>query len=52
MKISPLNVPFFEKEPFLGLDAENVKVLIQAAYNKDLFIVPDRLSTEKLLWLL
>ena len=49
---SPLDVPFFEEEPFLGLDAKNVKVLIQAAYDEYLFIVSDWLCTEKLLWLL
>ena len=49
---SPLDVPFFKEEPFLGLDAKNVKVLIQAAYDEYLFIVSDWLSTEKLLRLL
>jgi len=50
--ISPFDIPFFKEEPFLSLDAENMKILVQAAYNEDLFIVPHRLSSEKLFWLL
>ena len=49
---SPVNVPFVEEEPFLGLGAVDMYVLIDAANDEEFVIVADWLSSVELLRLL
>lgn len=49
---SPLDVPLLEQEPLLGLDAEDMQVLVEAPDDKYLLVVAHGLGAEELLRLL
>jgi hypothetical protein len=46
--ISPLNIPFFKKEPSFSFNAKNMYIFIQTSNNKNLLIVLYRLGSKEL----